>query len=215
MAWARILAKMANGQKHQKLDWVCSRYNRTFAKKESVMCHVLRNEKCSGLKATEVWLGRKLPVIERVQVKFEDEMDYDLEMEDKQRLPPIVQRPAGRPKKRVGVRPFPPALIARVAAEGKKLSKDFGRRETSRILRQRYATANLSLTSIDRWVFVMSDEKLGAYIALARQKGAKIRLPANLMEMSKSRISRPDLESEVYVRYRHRRDNLKLRISYS
>ena len=33
--------------------------------------------------------------------------------------------------------------------------------------------------------------------------------------MSKSRISRPDLESEVYTRYRYRRDHVKLRISFA
>ena len=42
-----------------------------------------------------------------------------------------------------------------------------------------------------------------------------MRLPANLKAMARSRISRPDLESEVYVHYRHRRDNLKLRISFA
>ena len=62
-------------------------------------------------------------------------------------------------------------------------------------------------------MFVMSSDKLRSYIELARQKGTRYKLPANLKEMSKSRISRPDLESEVYLRYRHRRDHLKLRIS--
>lgn len=64
-------------------------------------------------------------------------------------------------------------------------------------------------------MFVLSPEKLEAFINLARQKGSYMRLPGNLKEMSKSRISRSDLESEVYVRYRYRRDFLKLRISFA
>ena len=102
-----------------------------------------------------------------------------------------------------------------MAAEGKELSKTHGRRETSRILQEKYVHAKLSLPSIDRWVFVFSDEKLQSFLLLARQKGLYCRLPAHIQEMSKSRISRPDLESEVYIRFRHRRDNLKLRISYA
>ena len=44
---------------------------------------------------------------------------------------------------------------------------------------------------------------------------SKIRLLGNLDAMEKSRTRRPDLESNVYIRYRHRRDSLKLRISLS
>ena len=33
--------------------------------------------------------------------------------------------------------------------------------------------------------------------------------------MADSRISRPDLESEVYVRYRYRKDKLKLKINFA
>ena len=214
MSWAGILAKMARAQHQQKLDWGCSRCKRTFAKKENVKCHVLRNAKCSALKATEIWLGRELPVVNRAVGNGVGEMKQEMGMEDVQKIPPVVQFPAGRPKKRIGVRPFPPALIVRLAAEGKEISKNFGRSETARILCEKYANANLSTSSVDRWVFVLSEEKLKAYVQLARQKGTKFRLPANIEEMSKSRISRPDLESEVYIRYRHRR-NLKLRISYS
>ena len=60
------------------------------------------------------------------------------------------QRPAKVFKKRNGVRPFPPALIAKVAREGKELAKTKGRRETTRILCQKYALAKLSHTSVDR-----------------------------------------------------------------
>ena len=35
------------------------------------------------------------------------------------------------------------------------------------------------------------------------------------MAMSASRVSRRDLESEVYVRYRHRRDIQKLKITFA
>ena len=42
---------------------------------------------------------------------------------------PIRQRPAAKVK-RTGVRSFPPALIARIATEGKELTKVHGRRET-------------------------------------------------------------------------------------
>ena len=60
----------------------------------------------------------------------------------------------------------------------------------------------------------MTPEKLESFIELARKKRTYLRLPENLQEMSRSRISRPDLESEVYVIYRHRRDHIKLRISF-
>ena len=63
---------------------------------------------------------------------------------------PLRQSPAIDKKKRTGVRPFPPALIARIAKEGKLLAKEHGRRQTSRILLERYPMANLSKTSADR-----------------------------------------------------------------
>ena len=62
----------------------------------------------------------------------------------------VRQRPSQIRKKRTGLRPFAPALIAKIAKEGKQLAKDHGRRETSRILIERYPLANLSLTSVDR-----------------------------------------------------------------
>ena len=114
------------------------------------------------------------------------------------------------------MRPFAAALICKIAKEGKELAKSHGRRETARILLTKYPLANLTLSSIDRWVFKLTQEKLNSFIALARKKNSYLRLPANITEMSRSRIFRPDLESEVYVRYRYnRRDHLQMRISYA
>jgi len=52
-------------------------------------------------------------------------------------------------------------------------------------------------------------------MTLARQKGSYMRLPRNLKEMSKSRNSRLELETEVYIQCCRRGDNLKLRISFA
>ena len=51
------------------------------------------------------------------------------------------------------------ALICKIAKEGKELAKDHGRRKTARIIKEKYAMANLSLSSIDRWIFELSPEK--------------------------------------------------------
>ena len=137
-------------------------------------------------------------------------------MEQEEKKEPLPQQqPAPEIKNRTGVRPFPASLICKIAKEGKELAKSKGRRETARILLNKYPMANLTISSIDRWVFKLSQEKLESFIALARKKSSYLRLPGNLREMSRSRIFRPDLESEVYVRYRYRRDHLKLRISYA
>ena len=208
MSWSEIFSRASFAPKKQ-LAWGCSQCSRRFARKENVRCHVLRNNKCSSRMATEVYLS-DLPIvqqsIENPNVRVQPEGKENEE---------IPQRPARVKKKRTGVRPFPPPLIARVVAEGKKIAETNGRRETVRILLQSFPMANLSASTIDRWIYVLSAEKLSSIIKLARQKGTKLRLPANLKEMSKSRISRPDLESQVYLKYRHRRDTLKLRINFS
>ena len=207
MSWDHIFQRMRQPKRIQ-LNWGCSICKRRFAKRENIRCHVTRNLRCSTGGAKEVWLGDAVAKIK--QVKSEN-----LVQENDHSVDQIPQRPRPQRRKRIGVRPFPPALIARVAKEGKELAETNGRRKTVRILLEKYAMAKLSATSVDRWVFELSDEKLLSFIKLARQKGARLRLPANLKEMSKSRISRPDLVSEVYVQYRHRRDQLKLRISFS
>ena len=46
-----------------------------------------------------------------------------------------------------------------------------GPRETVRILLQRYPLANLSVsTTVDRWVYILSDQKISSSIMLATQK---------------------------------------------
>ena len=175
-------------------------------------CHVQRNAKCSASKATHIKLDIPVPQIPG-QIKEELNIPQLFLEEEKEPLP--VQLPAQDKQKRTGVRPFPASLICKIAKEGKELAKSNGRRATARILLDRYPMANLTLSSIDRWVFKLSQEKLQSFLELARKKNSYLRLPGNLKEMSDSRIFRPDLESEVYVRYRYRRDHLKLRISYA
>ena len=82
-----------------------------------------------------------------MSMKLEQGLIERLFEEGKEERP---QRPAKVFKKRHGVRPFPPALIAKVAKEGRDLAKTKGRRETTRILCDKYALANLSHTSVDR-----------------------------------------------------------------
>ena len=50
---------------------------------------------------------------------------------------------------------------------------------------------------------------------MARLKNGRIRLPANLKAIEKSRTYPPDLESHVYVKYTHRRNVLKLKICFN
>ena len=208
MSWSEIFSR-ASFEPKKQLAWGCSQCSRRFARKENVRCHVLRNNKCSSRMATEVYLS-DLPIVQQSIENLNLRVQPDGKENEE-----IPQRPARVKKKRTGVRPFPPALIARVVAEGKKIAETNGRRETVRVLLQSFPMAKLSASTIDRWVYVLSAEKLSSIIKLARQKGTKLRLPANLKEMSKSRISRPDLESQVYLKYRHRRDTLKLRINFS
>ena len=114
------------------------------------MCHVLRNAKCSALKATEVWQGREHPVEDRAVGSLHVELGQAQGQEHEQKNPLVPQCPLKKIKKRTGVRPFPPALIARVAMEGKELAKNYGIRGTARILCSRYPLANLSESSVDR-----------------------------------------------------------------
>ena len=214
MSWADIMSRMRRESNKKKLNWACSVCERKFEKRENVRCHVLRNAKCSARKATHIKLEFADP---QIPDEMEESLDNDhLELNYEERKEPLDgQRPAAGIKNRTGVRPFPAALICKIAKEGKELARSHGRRETSRLLLKKYPLANLTLSSIDRWVFKLTQEKLDSFITLARQKGLRLRLPGNIKEMSRSRIQRPDLESEVYVRYRYRRDRLKLRISYA
>ena len=61
----------------------------------------------------------------------------------------------------------------------------------------------------------MSEEKLKEIEITAKRKRGKVRLPSNIKAMEASRTVRPNLESEIYVQYRFRKDNLKLPISFA
>ena len=50
---------------------------------------------------------------------------------------------------------------------------------------------------------------------LAKKKNGRVRLPGNLESMERSRTLRPDLESNIYLQYRYRRDVQKLKISFN
>ena len=106
-----------------------------------------------------------------------------------------------------------PAFIAKVHEEGIKLFKTHGRRQTTTILLEKYKLANPARATFDRWIFLWSSGKIADLQNLARQKNGKIRLPSNLKKMEDSRTRRPDLESDVYVKYRYRRDVSKLKIN--
>ena len=148
MSWADIFAPIRQEPK-QKMNWGCSVCSRQFLKLENVRCHVLRNSKCSARQATQVRLNnldfqRNLvrdPDVDRILVEMnENKLEENI----------IVQRPAVSQKKRTGVRPFPPALIAKIAKEGKELAKVHGRRMTVRILIGKYPLARLTRSSVDR-----------------------------------------------------------------
>ena len=198
----------------KKLNWACSVCKRQFQECEmpcSPKC------KCSARQATHIKLEVEVPQIIGEMEEIDEPLNINNHQVNRDEGKEHVsgQRPAQVKKNRTGVRPFAAALICKIAKEGKELAKSNGRRETARILLSKYPMANLTLSSIDRWVFKLTQEKLDSFIALARKKTSYLRLPANITEMSRSRIFRPDLESEVYVRYRYRRDHLKLRISYA
>ena len=131
------------------MKWRCSVCNRQFLKLENVRCHVLRNKKCSARQAIQVRLEKPVilqnlvgdPEVNRILVEMkENKIGENI----------IVQRPAVNQKKRTGVRPFPPALIAKIAKEGKELAKVHGRRETVRILIGKYPLASLTRSPVDR-----------------------------------------------------------------
>ena len=149
MSWADIFSKQVKKPPKKKMKWACSACNRKFLKVENVRCHVLRNHKCSALKATQIKLEDdshdRLANKENRGHRILSEL-FNVKQEENE----IVQRPASPRKKRTGVRPFPAALISRIAKEGKDLAKEHGRRQTTRILMDRYPLANLSMTSIDR-----------------------------------------------------------------
>lgn len=58
-------------------------------------------------------------------------------------------------------------------------------------------------------------KKIAHLEKLAWLKNGRIRLPANLKAIEKSRTYPPDLESHVYVKYTHRRNVLKLKICFN
>ena len=128
----------------QEMNWKCSSCNRRFVKIENLKYHVLRNRVCSARNAKHIRLRvdpqQRQRKANRILVKQEE---YKLESAS------IRQRPAAKVK-RTGVRSFPPALIARIAKEGKELAKVHGRWETGRILMEKYPMANLSRYSVDR-----------------------------------------------------------------
>ena len=124
------------------------------------------------------------------------------------------QRPA-KASSRLGMRIYPATLILKIAKEGKELYKYQGnRRETTRLLIEKYPTANLKRRTVDRWVFDLSEEKFKEIEITAKRKREKVRLPSNIKAMEASRTVILDLQSEIYVKYRFREDNLKLPISF-
>ena len=80
---------------------------------------------------------------------------------------------------------------------------------------EKYPSAKLSRNSVDRWIFELSEDKLNEIKFTARQKNGQIRLPGHIKAMEASRTKRPDLESEIYLKYRYRKDVLKFPINYS
>ena len=130
------------------MNWGCSTCKPQFLKVENVRCHVLRNAKCLALNATQVRLSNHAPQPSLIRDPEVNRISVECKENKKEEV--IVQRPAVPRKKRTGVRPFPPALISRVAKEGKELAKTNGRRMAARILLERYPLANLSLMSVDR-----------------------------------------------------------------
>ena len=114
------------------------------------MCHVLRNKICSSKKAYKVELNNA-PVMQ-----YDEMADVEVEqllldnVNNNGDPAEIVQRPAKKKPKRIGVRPYPPALIIRISNEGKELAKSNGRRMTTRIILDKYPSAGLSATSVDR-----------------------------------------------------------------
>ena len=106
-----------------------------------------RNFKCRSAKAGAVFKGVVKP-----QRKSEEVVDRRSNNIRKRPLQgPINQEPAEKkPNRRTGMRPFPPAFIAKIAREGKILAQNNGRRATTRILRERYPAARLTTTTADR-----------------------------------------------------------------
>ena len=149
MSWAEIFSKERKEPLKEIMKWACSSCNRKFLKIENVRCHVSRNRKCSARNAREIKLEDAFSMSLASQKNRQHRVLSEL-FEHKRDENIIVQRPAHPRKKRTGVRPFPAALISRIAKEGKELARNHGRRETSRLLLERYPLANLSLTSIDR-----------------------------------------------------------------
>ena len=108
-----------------------------------------------------------------------------------------------------------PAFITQIHNEGKELFKTNGRRKTTEILLRRYQVCRPSRATFDSWIFCWTKEKIEHLEKLAKLKNGRVRLPSKLKAMKNSRTRRPDLESNVYLKYRHRRDVLKLKISFN
>ena len=72
----------------------------------------------------------------------------------------------------------------------------------------------LSRTSVERWCFEWSEQKLAQVLAVARRHKGDIRMPEHIKRMSESMIERADLETKVYMKFRYRKDVLKRHIDF-
>ena len=144
VSWIYLMSKMRQPQQKKTL-WECSYCKRRFQKRENVICHVKRNAKCSRAGAEAKYTGN-----EEVIGKDPDQNRESVEQFYNQPEEVIAQKQFEVKKSRAGFRHFPPALIEKIVAEGRELSKTNGRRKTTRIILETYPTAKLSRNTVDR-----------------------------------------------------------------
>ena len=106
-------------------------------------------------------------------------------------------------------------LIVKIAKEAQALHADgLSQRKACMEVIAKYPIASLKYSTVDRWAFRWDTSKLDTFIKLQAEHRGKIRVPIHVQHMSESRIERSDLESEVYMAYRHRKDVQKKQINF-
>ena len=125
-------------------------------------------------------------IVEDSKEEIEDKNEVK-EMIEAEKLPKEGGQSRAKASSRLGMRIYPPALILKITKEGKDLYKYHGRRETTRLLIEKYPVASLNRRTVDRWVFDMTQEKLNEIEKLTKRKSGKVRLSANIKAMEDSR----------------------------
>ena len=213
----------------RKKDWRCSACQRDFTFKHNAALHLSQSAKCKAKQGYVFnaidnmdgfkdeffdvhWKPLRAKAAQKIKVELNQEAEV-VNLEHDEKAVNAVMEPSKSSK--VGMRAYPPALILRISKETKKLHSDgMSQRQACATIISKYPTAMLKYASVDRWAFRSNAAKLNELNNLVLQHSGKIRLPSHVQHMSESRIDRFDLESEVYLAYRHRKDVQKKHINF-